>query len=302
MKRYLPPLNPLKAFEAAARLSSMSLAAAELNVTQAAISKQVKTLELFLRRKLFLRLAREIRLTESGERYFRAITRSFDDLDAATRELGHSDSRKVVRFNGYYGFNMHWLLPKLTDFRASHPEIEIHLATSSTEEVDFSRNAVDCAVRTGKGEWKNCDFEFIAPVEFSPVCGPRTQKMSPLRDPSDLSQCTLISSVGSPSMWGKWLELVGECDVDPTSGLELDNAALCYQAAMQDLGVAIADRLLVSDHIKAERLFHPFTEVYRDPRSYYFLTKRCHESSGLAVFRAWLTSRLKTNYADISVA
>ena len=302
MKRRLPPLNSLRSFEAAARLSSMSLAAAELNVTQAAVSKQVKTLELSLGKTLFWRLPREIRLTEEGEQYFQAINRILDELDSTTRNLGAGPKRHVVRFLGYYGFNMHWLIPHLPEFLAEHSDIEVKVVTSLGEHVDFSRNAVDCAVRNGRGDWTDCDFTPIVPLTFRPVCRPDMQERHPLRYPADLVERTLLHQLSDPDLWPKWLAHLAETGVDLESGLQFENAALCTQAALQGLGVAMADCLLVSDYIKAGLLCYPFEQVYRDPRSYYFLCPRGRVRPGVHVFRNWLMERLREDSLPLAAA
>ncbi|MBM6596288.1 LysR substrate-binding domain-containing protein [Microvirga pudoricolor] len=286
MVRVLPPLNALRAFEASARLSSMSRAAAELHVTQAAVSKQIRTLEEALNLRLFARLPRLIQLTEDGERYFQVVTRVLDQLENGTRELSSPASRPVVRFSGYYGFNMHWLLPKLAEFKAQHPRIEVQLITTSSESVDFRRNEFDCAFRTGHGEWSDCNAELIAPIKFRPACSPTIK--AKIQRPRDLLNQTLILSRGSPNVWKKWLDLVGLTDADAKSVLELDNAALAYQAAVQGVGIAIVDCLVVKDHVESGRLIYPFPQVYSDPRSYYFLWREQAKSASLIIFREWL--------------
>jgi LysR family glycine cleavage system transcriptional activator len=293
----LPPLNPLRAFEAAARHSSITLAAEELNVTQSAVSRQIRALEVSMRQPLFVRLHREIRLTAAGEEYFDVVTRLLEQLDTATRRVLSNRERLRIRFMGYHTFNLRWLIPRLADFYARYPHIEID-AHTSVGPVDFNRHEVDCAIRTGRGEWDDCEHRFIAPIEFSPVCRPPRPNEYALQSVVDLSRRTLIRSSTRSEVWTRWLRQVGYPELEPTAWLTFDHGGYCYQAAVEGVGIAIGERVFVADDIKAGRLIYPFKNVYRDPLSYYFLKPRWIEKPGVAEFGSWIAEQASASMAS----
>lgn len=295
MKRRLPPLSALRAFEAAARLGSMSIAADELGLTQGAISKQVMYLEQFLNKKLFTRQIRKITLTDVGARYASDLTRILDSLELSTREIesSYASDDNLVRFSCYYGFNIQWLLPRMPELRSIHPTLEVRLSSSVGEAIDFSRDAVDCAVRTGFGDWTGCEAEEIARIMWRPVCSPEFMRRSNLRCPEDLAQHQLLRSAGSPLIWERWLESNGVAQDILQSVLEFDQGALCYEAAIHGVGIAVADCMLVKRQVEAGKLVYPLEHTYIDPRSYYFLSRKGSSKSGLGQFRDWLTEQMR---------
>jgi LysR family glycine cleavage system transcriptional activator len=289
MRWQLPPLNPLKAFEAAARHGSITAAAEELNVTQAAVSRQVRTLERALKQRLFLRLHRQIRLTPSGEAYFLIVSGLFEQLDAATRSLFAPRARASIRFMGYHTFNLRWLIPRLTEFYRQYPHIEIDAATSLGA-IDFGRHDVDCAIRTGHGEWEDVESLFVAPIEFRPVCRPPRPGEPPLATIADLAQHTLIRSVTRAEVWNHWLKVAGCPDLKPAGWLTFDHGGYCYEAAVEGLGIAIGESVFVAADIKAGRLTYPFPQVYRDSLSYYFLRPHGVAKPGVQEFGNWIAA------------
>ncbi|HEY4198968.1 MAG TPA: LysR substrate-binding domain-containing protein [Devosiaceae bacterium] len=290
MRWQLPPLNPLKAFEAAARHGSITEAAEELNVTQAAVSRQIRTLELMLKQKLFLRLHRQIRLTTAGEEYFGVVTHLFSELDAATRAVLSHRERVRIRFMGYHTFNLRWLIPRLAEFYAQYPHIEIDIA-ASVGPIDFTRHDVDCAIRTGRGEWEDCEYHFVAPIEFRPVCRPLGPADPPLATVDDLARHTLIKSLTRGEVWGRWLKAVGHSDLQPMAWLTFDHGGYCYQAAVEGVGVALGEDVFVKSDIKAGRLYYPFATAYCDTNSYYFLQPRHVDKPGVREFGSWIAAR-----------
>src|SRR5690349_4764892 len=150
--RRLPPLNALRAFEAAARHLSFTRAAAELNVTQAAVSHQIRALEERLGRKLFRRVGRTLFLTDAAQIYLTDLRAAFDRIDEATRRLESRDRGGVLNATVLPSFAAMWLLPRLGRFRAAHPEIDVRLSSDS-EMVDFARSDFDIGIRTGRGRW-----------------------------------------------------------------------------------------------------------------------------------------------------
>lgn len=284
----LPPLNQLRAFEATARTGSMTRAARELLVTQVAVTRQIATLEQHLRVKLFLRGNRQVRMTPAGESFFLTVTRVFRELQDATEGIGGHADRPVLKILGYSNFTMRWLIPRLGAFHARHPEIDLQL-TSSMEAVDFERSDFDAAIRSGHGAWPHWSCLALAPIDLMPVCSPLLlQGPTPLRSPADLAHHTLLHSVARPGDWAIWLSSCGERDVTADGGIRFDNGSLAYQAAIEGVGVAIAQRVLVLDDLRSGKLAAPFEHLVRSGESYYFVTPPNRLSPKVRAFRDWL--------------
>jgi LysR family transcriptional regulator, glycine cleavage system transcriptional activator len=296
MRWQLPPLNALKAFEAAARHRSITKAALELNVTQAAVSKQIRSLERYLHQHVFIRLHREIQLTEVGTRYHSTITQLFSELDKSTRAIISHRDRVRIRFTGYHTFNLRWLIPRLSDFYNRYPHIEIDIS-AELGVVDFDRNDADCAVRTGQGEWLDCRSQYLAPIFFTPVSKLPGPPGLSLANIEDLSQHTLIVSSTRAEVWRNWLTLVGHPDLEPAHWLSFDHGSFCYQAAIEGVGIAIGESVFVDPDVKANRLWYPFPEVYKDRNAYYFLRPHHNDKPGLKEFEDWMVHRAETDMA-----
>lgn len=294
-------MSALRAFEATARLNSMSLAAQELNMSQGAVSKQVKSLEEFLERPLFVRLVRRIELTPAGSAYFNVVAELLDEIERATKLIrtGSFERREVVRFSSYYGFNIQWLLPQLVTLKTDHPNLDVRLSSAPGEAIDFMRDGVNCAIRTGFGDWANCNFEQVAPIHWRPVCSPEFKGAGDLKAPTDMTKHTLLRAAGSPGIWRKWFESVGVPDPNLDQTMDLDQGALCYEAAMRGVGIAIADCMLVKRHVAEGRLMFLFDDVYVDPRSYYFLYEQSQYTPGVQTFKAWLMGHMQADSAEL---
>lgn len=285
---HLPPLNQLRAFEATARTGSMTRAAAELLITQVAVTRQVAGLEQALRVKLFHRGNRQVRLTAAGESFFLTVTRVFRELQDATEGISGRTERHALKILGYSNFTMRWLIPRLSQFHARHPEIDIQL-TSSMEAVDFERSDFDAAIRSGHGDWPQWNCLPLAPIELVPVCSPLLlQGADPLRHPAGLARHTLLHSVARPADWAIWLAACGEGTARAAGGIRFDNGSLAYQAAIEGVGVAIAQRVLVLDDLRAGRLVTPFETVVASGEWYYFVTPPNRNAPKVRAFRDWL--------------
>lgn len=280
-------MNALRAFESAARLESMSGAADELHVTQSAVSKQIKTLEDWLGEPLFERLHREIKLTAKGRRYFETITALLSQLDEVTRALAKPQERVTVRFVGYQSFNMRWLIPRLASFYAEYPHVQVEISAENGP-VDLRRGQVDCAIRTGAhDDWPGFQATPVAPIVFRPVSRPLRTGDPALDNIADLRRHVLIVSRTRADVWRKWLQAAGLTQLEPAGWVVFDHGSYCYQAALEGVGVALAETILVEEDIRSGRLFYPFLLDYRDALSYYFL----HPSGakpGVREFGDWL--------------
>ncbi len=282
-RRSLPPLNALRAFEAAARELSFKRAAAELHVTQGAISHQVRALEQALGLKLFVRLHRALRLTEAGARYLPAVRASFDALDAATRALATKRGAAKLRVSVLPSFAASWLVPRLGAFRAKHPRIDLTLHSSAAL-VDLARDPVDVAIRYGAGDYPGLHVEPLMRDAIAPVASPRLR----LTKPEQLRRHTLLHD-GASAGWRDWLAAAGVRNVDAERGLVFEDSAQLVQAAVAGHGVALARLRLADADLRAGRLVQPFARVTPAPFAYFVVCLRSRaEEPAVRAFRRFV--------------
>lgn len=288
MKRTLPPLNALRAFEASARLLSFTKAAQELGVTQAAISHQVKALEAWLGIPLFRRQNRQVLLTDSGQTYFQEVRKALDHLAVGTDRLLKRDHAGVLTVSTLISFAAKWLVPRLGRFRLRHPEIDVRIAAGD-HLVDFESEDVDIAIRYGRGQWSGLHVDRLFGEEIFAVCSPLLlEGPCPLRVPSDLRHHTLLHDTMRED-WQMWLGAAGLSDIDPSRGYSFSHSDMLLQAAIDGHGVALGRSVLVADDLAAGRLMKPFDLSLTAESAYYVA---CPESTAkrpkIVVFRDWL--------------
>lgn len=285
----LPPLNPLRAFEAAGRLKSIRRAAEELAVTPGAVSRQVQILETHLGVRLFRRLPRAITLTAAGEQYLEQVSFHLAGIETATAKLTGKTGRQQVKIRAYTTFAMKWLIPRLTAFHAQHQSVEVRL-TTSLEEVDFDREDVDGAVRLGGGDWKGHGVDLLVRNELVPVCAPRFSQERRLRAPGDLASHMLLHSLARPDDWAHWLRHAGLSGIDAYGGQKYESSVLAYQAAIEGQGVAMAQRALVQGELAAGTLVAPFPlQLDMGRWTYYLIYPQSRlRNPAFRVFRDWL--------------
>ncbi|TAJ92804.1 MAG: transcriptional regulator GcvA [Reyranella sp.] len=291
MKRSLPPLNGLRAFEAAARHMSFTDAAEELSVTQAAISHQVRGLEQRLGLKLFVRRNRSLLLSEAGQAYLPSVRAAFDQLNEATEKLLQKDKGGNLTVTTTSSFAVKWLVPRLGGFQRSHPEIDVRISTG-TSLVDFSREDVDIGIRYGRGQWSNLAAERLVVEDVMPVCAPSLLKgPNGLKKPADLKRFNLLHIGNFPDDWQVWLTAAGVKGVDASRGVSFDFALAAYQAAMDGLGVALGRNPLVEPDLKAGRLVVPFEFKRSSDFAYYLVyPPEAIRRRKIKAFRDWIVS------------
>ena len=296
MATRLPSLNGLRAFEAAARHLSFTAAASELNVTQTAISHQIRRLEDELGIRLFVRQNRSLTLTVEAKEYLPGIRAAFNDLRLATDRLLRKDGGRVLTVSTLASFAAKWLLPRLSSFQQAHPEIDVRI-TSSTSLVDFRRDDVDAAIRYGRGHWAGLRADWLTADELFPVCSPELlQGDRPLRCPEDLAHHTLLhSSGGYDDDWRLWLTAAGlPSDISKQPGLSFDLILMTVQAAIDGLGVAMGRTSYVEGDIAKGRLVVPFKIALPADAGFYLVSPQARaESAKLSAFRKWLLASVQ---------
>lgn len=296
----LPPLNALRAFEAAGRELSFTLAADELAVTQSAVSHQIKSLEKHLGRPLFRRGTRRLALTEEGAALLPEVTGAFERLRvAAERLLRRDDARLVVSTAPTFA---HWLVPRLGRFREIHPEIDLAISANDRM-VDYARGDADCGIRYGAGRWPGLHAEKFLMENFFPVCAPSLlERGPPLRKPTDLKHYTLLHD-DMREDWRMWLLAAGVDGVDPRRGPSFSHSTLVLQAAVAGAGIALGRSSFVAADLEAGRLIKPFDISLKGDWAFYFVCLPAMLARPkVAAFRAWLLAEAKTAIGGMSAA
>lgn len=288
MPRHLPPLSALRAFEAAARHLSFTRGGRELEVTQAAVSHQIRALEAYLGVKLFRRLSRGLVLTDSGQEYFTRVRDAFERLERATARLRRHETSGRLTVSVLPSFAARWLVPRLGRFRERHPSVDVHLAPDERL-VDFASGAADVAVRYGGGSYRGLESLRLLEEELFPVASPRLFETGvPLGEPSDLRYHTLLHDE-LPDSWKRWLLAAGVEDVDPTPGPTYSDSSHLVQAAVEGQGVALARSVLAEAELRAGRLVRLFDQPLPSEFAYYLVYPETSAAlPKVAAFRAWI--------------
>lgn len=303
MARQMPPLNPLRAFEAAARLLSFTRAAEELFVTPSAVSHQVKVLEDTLGVPLFSRLGKSLALTPSGRAYLPEVQRAFKQLAQATQRLQAAEL-PVLRINVPPTFAVKWLIPRMARFMTSNPSVDLKVSTSA-KMVDFAREDIDLAIRYGRGQYAGLRAERCLSVEVFPVCSPKLMKGAhPLRHPEDLRHHTLLhddstyTDASNPD-WAMWLQHAGVTDVDAARGPSFWPSYLVINAAVDGLGVALAKKNWVTQELADGRLVRPFDTSLPVEYGYYVVyPEERADDPTIATFTEWMRAEVAADDAQ----
>jgi LysR family transcriptional regulator, glycine cleavage system transcriptional activator len=303
--RCLPPLNALRAFEAAARHQSFRDAAAELHVTPAAISHQIKGLEEHLGVDLFRRLNREVRLTDAGRDCLPALREAFDRIGEAMDRVRRDDGglSGMLTVSAAPSIAGKWLLPRLDRFRDVHPDIDIRLDATMTV-TDFARDDVHVALRYGRGHYPGLYSELLLRNEVFPVCAPALMRgPRALRQPADLRHHILLhedSAAIDPSHpdWSVWLRAAGVANVDATRGPRFTHSPMLVDAVVAGRGVALGRSVIVGDDLAAGRLVRPFGENVKVDFAFYFVCPPAALTTPkIKAFRDWIMAEAKTTAA-----
>ena len=288
MPRQLPPLNALKAFEAAARHESFTRAAEELCVTQGAVSHQVKALEAELGLKLFNREHQRLLITEGGRAYLAVVRDAFDRISDGTQRLLQRQSGGALTVSTSPNFAAKWLVHRLGRFAEAHPEIDLRVS-ASLQHIDFAREDIDLAIRHSDGTAAGLHVTRLCAEELFPVCSPKLLSgRNALRKPSDLGRFPLLH-VNDRQGWSQWLDFASITSVDPSRGPVLNQASMAIDAAVDGQGVVLARTALAAWDLIGGRLVRPFDLAMPVSYAYWIVCpKTVAKLPKIVAFSEWL--------------
>ncbi|UHQ23127.1 transcriptional regulator GcvA [Lysobacter sp. 5GHs7-4] len=290
--RRLPPLGALRAFEAAARLSSFKRAADELAVTPTAISHQIRLLEDQLGVRLFERRTRQVALTAHAQRLYPVLREGFDAFAAAVAAIGASRARRAITLSATVSFTAKWLVPRVAAFRAAYPEFDLRLHASD-DPVDLLAGVADAAIRYGQGPYPGLVCLPLIEDRFAPVCSPRLN----LRTPEDLRALPLLHvewrhpAARTPS-WRGWCERAGLDAVAVDAGLRFTDDSHAIQAAIAGQGVALLSLSLIADDLASGLLVQPIGPTLEGYRHNLVYADTGPPAAEVAALRDWLLAQV----------
>jgi DNA-binding transcriptional LysR family regulator len=289
--RFLPPMSLLRAFESAARHQSFTAAAAELHLTQSAVSRQIRSLEELLHSTLFVRERQTVRLTLAGKAYAQEIRGALQRISSATLGFRANPKGGTLNLAILPTFGTRWLAPRLPSFLAEHPGITLNLTTRLSR-FDFELEAVDAAIHFGLPDWPGAELEFLMSETVVPACSPALKLQHRFAAPTDLLKAPLLHLVSRPDAWEHWLLAHGSLAND-VHGMLFDQFAVAAQAAISGLGVALLPRFLIEaelargDLVEAIPQMQPIESAER-----YYLAWPASRSGypPLQAFQQWICS------------
>lgn len=306
--RPLPPLDLLRGFECAARHLSFTKAAAELFLTQSAVSRQIQALEQFVGTPLFERRHKALSLTEAGAAYYRVVTAALDQLREATRRLRETRAGHVLTVTTTVSFASTWLVPRLTRFRNAHPGVDVRISATH-EVVDLEREGVDLAVRDCPSNKVPAGAIYLMGEHLAAACSPEYAKEAreagrPLSCPEDLRRHAILQ-LHDPGgrwpwlSWAAWLEAMGVEELVPAHTLTFDQYDQVLQAALHGQGVALARMSLATQYIRDKRLVALFGREQRLARAFHAVVAReALERREVAQFVEWLRDEIRRDAAS----
>ncbi|HVJ53855.1 MAG TPA: transcriptional regulator GcvA [Aliidongia sp.] len=288
----MPPLNALRAFEAAARHLSFLKAAEELHVTPGAVSQQVKSLEDMLGVKLFRRLPRGVLLSDAGQRYGQRLGELFDGIAGATNELRRDSAPGVLTVSTTTSFAARWLIPRLGGFNLAHPGIMVRISAENAM-TDFATDDVDLGLRYGGGVYPGLRSELLFAEEIFPVCSPALLARTPLETLDDLQHVTLLHDepyLGSHEVdWESWLAARGAGHIEIRPAPRFTHTHMSLQAAAAGMGVALGTNVLAAEDLASGVLARPFTDSVPSRHAYWLVYPQAWaDRPKLKSFRDWV--------------
>ncbi|HZZ36890.1 MAG TPA: transcriptional regulator GcvA [Caulobacteraceae bacterium] len=304
-RRRLPPLNALRAFEAAARHLNFSRAADELSVTPGAVSQQIQNLEDYVGAALFKRTPKGLLLTDAAQTALPALREAFDRLAEAASLLTAAVDGRRLTLTAAPSFAAKWLVPRLGRFEEAHPQVDVWLS-ADMDLVDFAAGEVDLAVRYGAGRYPALEAIKLMTETVIPVASPDLIAANPLNEPSDLARHILLHD-GSPDAddscpdWSMWLAARGVKGVDGNRGPRFNQSSLVIEAAVGGRGVALAKRTLAQDDLEAGRLIVPMQITTAVDFAYYVVHPKAKgRLPQVKAFVNWITAEAAAHEAALA--
>lgn len=288
-RRFLPPMSLLCAFEAAARHTSFTAAAAELHLTQSAVSRQIRALEDQLGTELFVRERQTVRLSPAGQAYALEIRAALVHISSATLGVRANPQGGSLNLAILPTFGTRWLAPRLPQFFSAHPGITINLTTRLSQ-FDFQLEAVDAAIHFGVPHWPGAELDFLMGETVVPACSPALLAQHGFAQPQDLVRAPLLHLASRPDAWQRWLAC-HHVDLGETQGMLFDQFATAAQAAMAGVGVALLPRFLIECELREGdlvRALPQLPEIESVERYYLACPTRRENYPPLQAFRGWL--------------
>jgi len=293
---FLPSTQMLHTFEAAARLLNFTRTAEAVNLTQGAVSHQMRELEALLDVKLFERQARGLALTDAGRTYLPFAQEALERLRAGAQSLRRDRQDKVLTVTMSPNFANKWLVPRLGDFADTHPDIDLRIS-ASRRHVDFAEDGVDMGIRHGTGDWPHLDVTRLCPEWFFPVCSSGYAAEAGIEAPMDLAHCRLLHDQ-ERTRWREWFAAFGVSETATRSGPIFSDTSLSIDAAVAGQGVALARSALAGLDLKAGRLIRPVRESIAAPIAYWLVCpKATAQADRIADFRDWLLRQAAADQA-----
>lgn len=296
--RRLPPLTQLRAFEAVARHESLTRAAEELNVAHPALSRQIRDLEGWLGCPLFTRHNRGLTLTEAGRAYRDGVVSAFDMLESSTAAMRAAPpvaGRARLILSVEPSFAQRWLIPRLGDFRARHPEVEV-VVDATRVAADFRKGGADLGIRYGSGPWPGLEARLLSVVVNFPVCAPSLAAALPADPARLLAGDLLLEEIDMP--WHAWFRAAGVAVTAPLRGTRFFDAGNAIDAAAAGQGLALGDTILAADDVAAGRLARPYpqTAIYD---AYHLVAPAPHfRRPAVKAFTDWVTRTMAAFQAE----
>lgn len=256
----LPPLNALRAFEAAARRASVTQAAEELGVSHTAVSQQIQKLEHHLGQALFHRNARRVEPTKAARALAREVRAAFDRIALAAEEFDCRRGNTIIRVNATPSFAMRWLIPRSSRFQIENPAITLEIETSISDGIDHLTRGYDFVFRRAPMERPEHRCLKLLDDHSTAVLAPKLANSLELRTPEDLRRSVLLHLKSRPHAWKQWFELCGHGSADTPPGPYYEHFFLSLQATINGLGVAVGPLCLVEDDLTGGRLIAPFSK------------------------------------------
>jgi LysR family glycine cleavage system transcriptional activator len=289
----IPSIGELTSFVVAAQHGSFTRAAGELNLTQGAISRQIRELETHLGIRLFERIRQRVVLTDAGKMYLAQVKKALDELADATARVASFSNSTTLHLVALPTFAARWLVPRLPNFQRMNPKIMVHI-TARQAPIDSALEPFDAAVFHGASHWPGAISQYLMDEDIVAVCSPKFNARRAIKTPADVVEFPLLHKMGKPNRWAEWMAEVGIAPDGLLNGHAYQNLAMIAEAALAGLGIALLPHYLVEDDVAAKRLEIVADDFFDITTSYYLILPETRASaSAVQAFAKWLTAEAR---------